>query len=173
MGVQEAIAELFGRCAVPPGSQTVSDFATLVKSLWPILDNNVSLCDLSGVFTISVPGRNDSSLDLKLFSEFLSAISRIKFSNHSNAMGLELLMNEVVSAKSVHFGSDSALFSKLVDKQVIRVLLKFDLPLRRAFSSFAGSAARVGGGLNWDDVKAQNIGMEVIIHFLVICRHVH
>jgi hypothetical protein len=139
----------------------MSDFTALVKALWPILDNNVSLCDLSGVFTVSTPASQQSQLDAKTFAEFLSAISRIKFPQHQNNAALELLMAEITNAKSVHFGSDNALFSKLIDKLVIRVLLKFDLPLRRAFSSFAGPAARVGGGLNWDDVKSQNIGMEV------------
>ena len=43
----------------------------------------------------------------------------------------------------------------------MRVLLKFDMPLRRAFSNFAGRDITVGGGLTWDEVKRLNIGMEI------------
>jgi hypothetical protein len=39
--------------------------------------------------------------------------------------------------------------------------LKYDLPLRRAFSAFAGRGVKVGGGLTWDEVKRMGIGMDV------------
>ena len=162
----EAIAEAFGKCASAAASSTtggpmINDFTAVVKVLWPILDNNVSLCDLSGLFTISSPSRADGALDIKLFTEFLTALSKLKYPIVKDP--LERLLKEIINAKSVHFGSDNALFSKLIDKQVIRALLKFDLPLRRAFSAFAGdeTMARVGGSLNWEDVKSQNIGMEI------------
>lgn len=165
MGLTEAIAEAFSKCSVgcvsSSGAPVINDFTAVVKVLWPILDNNVSLCDLSGVFTISSPSRSDGALDLKLFTEFLTALAKIKYPTVGSPV--ELLLKEITNAKSVHFGSDNALFAKLIDKHVIRVLLKFDLPLRRAFSAFAGdeSMARVGGSLNWEDVKNRNIGMEV------------
>lgn len=258
MGVKEAIAEVFSKCS-PNNAGVVTEFAAVVKVLWPILDNNVSLCDLSGIFTISIPASNDPSsssstanggfvpegglagsassnalpsntttnttalsplrkggqpgspsktltfapnttgggggaspfmassnsmmmmtnasmqdpaasttpgLDAKLFTEFLTAIAQIKFGSAPN--GLEKLLNEIMNAKSVHFGADTALFNKLIDRNVIRVMLKYDLPLRRAFCAFAGGAARVGGRLSWDEVKAQNIGMEVRTR--IICR---
>jgi tetratricopeptide (TPR) repeat protein len=165
MGVSDAIAEAFGKCATgtAPGSglAVITDFTAVVKVLWPVLDNNVSLCDLSGIFTISSPSRSDGALDLKLFTEFLMALAKIKYPTAN--VPIERLLNEIINAKSVHFGNDNALFGKLIDRHVIRVLLKFDLPLRRAFSAFAGdeSMARVGGNLNWEDVKSQNIGMEI------------
>jgi hypothetical protein len=237
MGVKEAVAELFSRCT-PNSAGLICEFSAVVKVLWPILDNNVSLCDLSGIFTISIPASNDGDmmtsastgtlpaasgaaplfgassplrrggptspgnfagfsftgsnvvmgttgpyattsgvppdappaavgLDTRLFTEFLTAIAQIKFGSVPN--GLERLLNEIMNAKSVHFGADTALFNKLIDRNVIRVLLKYDLPLRRAFCAFAGSAARVGGRLSWDEVKAQNIGMEVCICMYTIC----
>lgn len=164
MGLNEAIVEAFGKCATGPsstGTPVINDFTAVVKVLWPILDNNVSLCDLSGIFTISAPSRTDGALDIKLFTEFLTALAKIKYPTVVSP--IERLLKEIINAKSVHFGSDSALFAKLIDKQVVRVLLKFDLPLRRAFCAFAGneSMARVGGNLNWEDVKNKNIGMEM------------
>ena len=49
----------------------------------------------------------------------------------------------------------------MMDKNIVRILLKYDLPIKRAYSNFCGQSVRVGGKLNWEEVKSMSIGMEM------------
>lgn len=161
MGIQEKIEEIFALCA---GGQNTTDFAGVIKNFWPILDNSVSLCDLSGIFTVTNPKGTDT-LDLHLFKEFLNGVSRMKYPFEVNHK--EKLLADITVARSVTFNVDNTTFQKTMDKSVMRILLKFDMPLRRTFSTFAGRGVKVGGGLTWDEVKKMEIGMDVCISDIV------
>ena len=156
MATSEKIEEIFALCT--SGTSNVIYFPEMAKYFWPVLDNNVTLCDLSGIFTIANP-RGQDHLDLPLFTEFLNSISRIKYPGEMNH--LDKLVDDLVAARSTRYNSNNTTFIASLDKSVMRVLLKFDLSLRRAFSAFAGRGVRVGGGLTWDEVKRMEVGMDV------------
>jgi hypothetical protein len=72
-----------------------------------------------------------------------------------------LVLDEVRGSKNLRTNTDNPFFSSIMDKNVVRILLKYDLPIRRAYSNFCGQSVRVGGILNWDEVKNLSIGMEL------------
>jgi hypothetical protein len=169
MGIQEKIEDIFTLCRSSKSQQGYADFLGVVKQFWPILDNNLSLCDLSGVFTVACPEGSDS-LDLTLFKEFLNGLSRLKYPFEVKC--IDRLIDELVTSRSINFSHDNAAFIKAMDKTVMRTLLKFDMPLRRAFSAFAGRDVRIGGGLTWDEVKSKQIGMDVSYLIKLIAKYI-
>ena len=96
MGLQESIDEVYVACSQGSGSAT---FRGITKVFWPILDNSVSLIDLAGVFTVSVPD-SATGLNITLFGEFFHGISRIKFPNHANYC--ESLIELIKTTKNLH-----------------------------------------------------------------------
>jgi hypothetical protein len=129
------------------------DLLGVATTFWPVLNNTVSIVDLGGVYAMT----GHTNLNSAIFSEFLSALARVKYPTGHDYK--ERLLEDVTNGKGVRVNSDNAAFVKTMDKAVIRTLLKFDLPLRRAFSAFASQAS--GGGLTWDEVKRLSVGMEV------------
>jgi len=88
----------------------------------------------------------------------------LRYPTHQDFCNLvldELKKAKGSSSSNSKANTESSFFSNALDKNVIRILLKFDLPLRRAFSNFCGQSVRVGGVLSWDEVKSLSIGMEV------------
>lgn len=156
MTTSEKIEEIFALCCA--GTNNVVYFPEIAKTFWPVLDNNVTLCDLSGIFTIANP-RGQDHLDLPLFTEFLGGISKIKYP--SEMAHLDKLVDDLITARSARYQSNNPIFIASMDKATMRVLLQFDLSLRRAFSAFAGRGVKVGGGLTWDEVKKMEVGMDV------------
>ena len=150
------IDEVFLTATSSTGS---ADLRSVQKVFWPILDNKISLVDIAGVFTMSVPGNGVDTLDLITFAEFFNGLARVKYTTGGDYC--ERLLAELENAKGVKISADMPLFEKTMDKAVIRTLLKFDMPLRRAFSGFAGQSINIGGGLTWAEVQKKSIGMEV------------
>ena len=156
MILEEKIHELFMSCS---GSTGTADFRTISKVLWMCLNNAVSIVDLAGVFTVSIPGNGIELLNADLFTEFIKAFARLRFP--VNPDFCNLVLDEIKGSKGLRSNTDNPFFATMMDKNVIRILLKYDLPLRRAYSNFCGQSVRVGGILNWDEVKSLSIGMEV------------
>jgi hypothetical protein len=156
MILEEKIHELFVGCS---GSNGTADFKAICKVLWRALNNAVSVVDLAGVFTVTVPGNGIEMLNDLLFTEFIKAFARLRFP--SSADFCNLVLDEVRASKGLRSNTENPFFASVMDKNVIRILLKFDLPLRRAYSNFCGQSVRVGGILNWDEVKSLSIGMEI------------
>ncbi len=71
---------------------------------------------------------------------------------------------QLLQQNQIHSAESNLIYS-IADKTLIRVLLKYDLQLRRAYAAFCGQAVRVGGLVSWDEVKSLNLGMEVR-HFI-------
>lgn len=140
-------------------STGVADLVNVAKVFWPLLDNKVSIVDLAGVYTMSVSGSDAETLDLITFGDFFHGIARVKFSSGANFS--ERLLEELGRAHEVKIRSDLPVFEQIMDKLVVKVLLKYDLPLRRAFSSFAGQSINIGGGMTWEEVVKLGVGMEV------------
>ncbi len=67
---------------------------------------------------------------------------------------------QLLQQNQIHSAESNLIYS-IADKTLIRVLLKYDLQLRRAYAAFCGQAVRVGGLVSWDEVKSLNLGMEV------------
>ena len=156
MKVLERIEEIFHAYCGPNGSV---ELKSVFKLLWPALNNAVSIVDLAGVFAISIPSTAVSeSLTDDLFSDFFRAFSRLKFP--AGVDYCERLIDEIRNSKSIK-APDLGVLGLSADKHVVRVLLKYDLPLRRAFSTFCGQAVRVGGTVSWDEVRSLSLGMEV------------
>ena len=169
MLLEEKINELFLSCS---GSNGTADFRSISKVLWMCLNNAVSIVDLAGVFTMSVPGNGIEMLNNDLFTEFIKAFARLRYP--TNPDFCNLVLDEVKGAKGFRSNTENPFFATIMDKNVIRILLKYDLPLRRAYSNFCGQSVRVGGILNWDEVKALSIGMEVkLINISVKCDNDH
>jgi len=108
---------------------------------------------------VTNPAREDETLDSTLFVQFFHGISRIKFPlvpDHA-----ERLVEDVAKSNNMSARLDSRNFAKVMDKNVMKVLLKYDMPLRRVFGYFAGANVKVGGGVTWDELKRTNTGMEV------------
>ena len=129
------------------------DLLGVATTFWPVLNNTVSIVDLGGVYAMT----GHTNLNSAIFSEFFSALARVKYPTGHDYR--EKLLEDVTNGKGVRVNSDNAAFLKTMDKAVIRTLLKFDLPLRRAFSAFASQTS--GGGLTWEEVKRLSVGMEV------------
>jgi len=129
-------------------------FPEVAKYFWPVLDNRVTLCDLSGIFTIANPKGLDH-LDISLFKEFVDSFSRVKYPDDDNH--LEKLVDDLIDARTLNYECNNSTFRLAMNKVVMRVLLKFDLPLRRVFAAFAGR----GGGITWEEVKTMSVGMDI------------
>lgn len=80
----------------------------------------------------------------------------------------ENLVDDLKNSRGVKVHLDSTNFTKIMDKGVMKLLLKFDLPIRRIFSSYAGKHIRLGPGLTWQEIKTKSIGME-LDGFLTFC----
>lgn len=156
MGIQEKIDSYFVLCCQSTGA---ANFKGIAKIFWPILDNSVSLVDLSGVYTLSSGDNSPNGIDITQFSEFFHGLARLKYPFETNYCAKMVECME--STRALTFSNDIKLFMKCMDKDVTRVLLNFDYLLRRAFSSFAGQSIRLGAGLSWEEVKQLSIGMEV------------
>lgn len=154
-----AVDDIFVQCCQGTSRDGEADFRSLAAVFWPVLDNKLSLVDFAGVFTMSCPSSSASSLDSHLFSDFFGGVARMKYPTGGDFV--ERLLDNVKAARSIKIRHDLPLFAKAMDKHVIRELLKFDIPLRRAFSSFAGQSITIGGGLTWDEVRKHSLGMEV------------
>ena len=111
------------------------DLVSVAKVFWPVLDNKISLVDLAGVYTMSVSGHGSEVLDLITFGDFFNGIARVKYSSGSNFA--EKLLDDLSNANGVKLRTDLPIFGHVFEKNVIRMLLKYDLSLRRAFSGFA------------------------------------
>lgn len=156
MTIQEKINELFVSCS---GSSGSTDFRAVSRVLWMCLNNSVSIVDLAGVFTVSIPGNGMEVLSADLFTEFIKAFARLKYPTSPDFC--DALLEEIRGSQGFRLNTDNPSFSLMMDKTVVRVLLKYDLPLRKAYSNFCGQSVRVGGILSWDEVKNLAIGMEI------------
>ncbi|RYG62702.1 hypothetical protein EON64_17370 [archaeon] len=160
MKAADKINELFLLCGGPNGSV---EMRSAVKLLWPTLSNAVSLVDLAGVFAVSIPSSlNSDVLNEELFSDFFRSFARLKFFSGSDFV--EKLLEELGPVKRLL--SDHAVLSGVAEKNAVRILLKFDLPLRRTFSLFCGKSLR-GGRVTWEEVRQLSLGMEVYISFIL------
>lgn len=130
------------------------------RALWKSLTNTVSGVDLAGVFAVSIPSTNaNETLSQDLFQDFFKAYARLKYPLGSDFS--EKMLDEIRHIKGSKPQPDNGALSAIADKNAIRVLLKYDLPLRRAFSTFCAQAIRVGSSVSWDEVKSLSLGMEV------------
>lgn len=154
--VQDRIDDLFATCGNSLGD---ADLKSVGKAFWMCLNNSVSLVDLAGVFTVSLPSSDSETLNQILFSQFFKAFARTKYATEADFC--EKLLDEVKESKGLRINYENPVFSAIVDKNVIRTLLKYDLPLRKAYSNFCGQQVRVGGVLTWEEVKRMSIDMEV------------
>ena len=117
MPIQEKVEEIFALCAV--GSNSVLYFPEVAQIFWPILDNHLTLCDLSGIFAVANP-RGLDHLDLPLFREFLNSISRIKYPTEANHLGL--VVEDLIRARSIKYHAENSTFKDSMDTNVMRYM---------------------------------------------------
>lgn len=164
MKIQEKVDELFSLCSASTGIGII-DFRSICKNFWLCLNNSATFVDLAGVFIVSIPPTGAEMLSADLFYDFLKAFARVKYPADSNHV--EKLVDEIRNAKNLRISADSPLFPSIIDRNVVRILLKYDLPIKKAYSNFCGQSVRVGGRLNWDEARKMSIGMEVMISFIL------
>lgn len=156
MRVGDKIDEIFQASS---GSHGIIELKQIIKIFWSTLNNAVSLVDLAGVFSVSIPSSSiNEALTREMFQDFFRAFARMKIPSGLDFS--EKLLDELRQSKSQK-SLDNAIIASISDKSVIRVFLKYDLPLRRAFATFCGQAVRVGSIVSWDEVKSLSLGMEV------------
>ena len=131
---------------------------TVMRNFWPVLDNSISMLDISNTFSMSLANSEMTALDNKLFSDFVQALARLKYPTSTDYVAN--LLEDLNKAKKMRV-AESPLNNRAFDRNVCRIFMKFDHPLRRAFCSFAGSGAHIGAGVSWEEVKRLGIGMEV------------
>lgn len=151
----DKIQDLYRLCIDASGTV---DFRSICKHFWFILENSLTFLDLAGVFSLATSGSKTEVLDASLFLQFLNAIAKIRFPSSDNST--ENLIDRILTTRGLKITNETN-FYKIMDKSVMKVLLKFDLSLRKIFSSFAGKNIRLGAGLTWNEVKNQSIGMEI------------
>jgi hypothetical protein len=161
---QSRIEELFIQCsAINPGSV---EFASVAKLFWPVLDNRLSLVDLAGLFAMAIPPHSQlESIDGQLFTDIFNAAAKLKYPTGKEYC--DKMLDDMKTAKPLAVSGENSFFMKSMEKNVIRSMLKFDIPIRRAYSSFAGKAISAGGAITWEEVKRLNLSMEVAICFLL------
>lgn len=149
----ERIDELFSICSGSSGVGT-ADFKSISRHFWMYLQNSFTLVDVAGIFAVS--SNNSDLLTIELFQDFFKAVARVKFPNEVDYC--EKLLNDIRNNRNE---IESYTFPIMMDKHIIRILLKYDLPIKRAYSNFCGQSVRVGGKLSWEEVKSMSIGMEI------------
>ena len=152
----EKIEDLYKLCST--GGYT-ADFRSISKIFWPLLDNNLTILDLAGIFSVALAGNKIEILDPSMFLQFVNGVAKVKFPVGNEFT--EMLVDELRNNKAVKVLGDSTRFTKIMDKSVMKVLLQSDSQLRRIFASFAGKRVRLGAGLTWSEVKSQSAGMEI------------
>jgi hypothetical protein len=152
------IEELFIQCTAMSSGGAV-EFSSVAKLFWPALDNRVSLVDLAGLYSMAIPPHSQQeSIDAQLFADIFSAVAKLKYPTGKEYC--DKLLEDIRVAKPLTSIGENSFFSKSMEKSVIRSLLKFDIPIRRAYSSFAGKAISAGGAITWEEVKRLNLSME-------------
>jgi len=119
------------------------------------------MIDIGNLYGVAISGTahsHQAALDRPLFTEFLNSFARLKYPASTDFT--TQLLDELTSAKSVKI-METPFMNKAFERHAIRVLTKFDLPLRRAFCNFAGSGANIGVGVTWEEVKRLDMGMEI------------
>ena len=168
MKLQDRIDEIFNLCC-SSNSIGAADFRAICKTFWLCLNNSITFVDLGGAFAVSIPPTGVEILTGELFTDFFRAFAKIKFPTENNFV--DKLHEEIKNAKNIHIPAESLSFPTTIERSVLRTLLKYDLPIKKAYSHFCGQSVRVGGRLNWEEAKMMSIGMEVnlinIIYLLV------
>ena len=117
-----------------------------------------------------IPANGAEVLTIDIFPDFVKALSRVKYPTDSDYY--EKFVSDVLDTNKEKTIIDSLTFTSIMERNVMRTLLKYDIPIRRAYSYFCGQSVRVGGRLNWDEIKSMSIGMEVraiSIHSMTYC----
>jgi tetratricopeptide (TPR) repeat protein len=125
-----------------------------------MLDNSLSILDLAGLFTLACSGKDLSdTLEIAQFAEFLNGAGKVKYPVGGDFV--ERLLTELRDSKQMKISAADGYLGKIFEKNLIKMLLKYDFSLKRVFSTFAGKNIRLGAGLSWQEVKAKAIGMEI------------
>ena len=120
-------------------SNDVVDFRSVCKVLWSLLDNNINLVDLCSLFTMVMPkGAHHMTLDK--FCEFANGLGKIRYPHNEDFA--ERILVEIRRAKLPKISSGELdIVSKVFDRNTIKVLLMYDLPLKSIFCSYIGKKA--------------------------------
>lgn len=144
------------------GTSNHIDLKVIFKAFWSVLRNGISLVDLAGIFSIAIPSISvTETLNQDLFPDFFRAFSRLCYPTGVDYV--ERMLDDLKNLPSNN-RSLSPPFSWLMciaDKAIVRLLLKYDIQLRKIFCTFCSQSIRVGGIISWEDVKTMNLGMEL------------
>lgn len=145
------------------GTSNHIDIKIVFKAFWPVLRNGISLVDLAGIFSIAIPSVSvTETLNQDLFPDFFRAFSRLCYPSGTDYV--EKMLNDLKNLPLNNNKSMPNSFSWLLciaDKAIVRLLLKYDIQLRKIFCTFCSQSIRVGGIISWEDVKTMNLGMEL------------
>lgn len=157
MKLVDRIEEIYNQCCGPNGSV---ELRTVFKLLWPSLSNQVSVVDLAGIYAVSIPSTSTLEvLTKEIFPDFFRAFARLRFPSGHDFV--EKMVEEVGTVRSTRILAEGGAVAQIADKQLVRVLLKYDLPLRKVFSVFSAQGMRTGGLVSWEEVRQLSLGMEV------------
>ena len=155
----DRIREIWNKCT----SSKALEFVDVVRLLWPLLDNNCTMVDVAGVWSVAA---GDGLMDQTKFGDFLNALAKVRFPNEEGKAACPKLVDEILALlnkKDSPFppGLSSVEFHRSVDRSCLQELLKVDTLLKNAFATFAGESVSMTGSVIWEEVRKMSLGMEV------------
>lgn len=160
------IKEIFNRCRDEKNLKKVADFASTVRVFWTSLNNYLSLVDLAGIWAITVSVVDSEGLDCKSFVDFFNGVARLKYPAATSYDFCEMLIEDLNVTDTQPPALQFSTFGRACTRTAINELIKADLVLKKAFTSFAGDhIVNLYGGLLWEEVKRLSLGIEVCFIF--------
>lgn len=162
------VNDIFYLCCLDT-SKSTTDFQSILKVFWKVLDNNIALCEISGIFTLVQTNYNTVNLNSSQFAQFFNCVAVSKYPHSKESQAKANLIKDILDQNNKSINSSSS-FSKVIDKEVIKVLLKYEIPLRRYFSIHS-SKNNFKSNLTWIEVKSQSISLdfEGFVSFCGVC----
>ena len=140
-------------------------FVDMVRLVWPMMTNSVTLVDVAGVWSIVVG--DVGTMDMMKLGDFLNALAKVRNPSSDGKKASSKLMDEILAALTKKDlvmpppGLNSAEFERSTSRQCLHELLKVDTLLKNAFAAFAGDTISMTGTVQWSEVQQMCLGMEV------------
>lgn len=153
--IKTTLEDIFICCC---GSKTSADLPSIIKFLWPVLNNSLTLVEICGMHWIAVSTSSDDTYDnLQTFSDFMNSIASIKYPIAKDS--LSRLLSDFNNGRGLMGRIDSSIFAMLCDKDVMKSFLEYDNSLRHAFSTFCAKGLKLTSNINWSEMKKECLGM--------------
>jgi len=139
-------------------------FVDVVRLVWPMLTNSVTLVDVAGIWSVVVGDGGGGTMDMLKLGDFISALAKVRNPSDGSKATMKL-MDEVLTlltkAAPPAPGLSSEEFERSTSRSCLQEVLKVDTLLKNAFATFAGDTISMTGTVQWSEVQQMSLGMEV------------